>query len=217
VPRSEIRDPLPTTLDPKLLRALGMVALTATLVLITLGTLYFAGGTLGPFDGHAEPLTGPRPPWHDVAVVIDFCGEPLGSTILTAAASAACLMARRVRLAVLTVAGVALTVTTTTLLKPLVGRTIHDVYLSFPSGHTAFATALALVLALLTIDILRLGARGTTLVLLATVAPAGTAMGWTEVVLSAHYPTDTLGGFCTALAVVPATAWLVGRDWTPRR
>lgn len=36
-------------------------------------------------------------------------------------------------------------------------------------------------------------------------------MGWVQVTLSAHYPTDTLGGWCTALAVVPVTAWAVDR------
>lgn len=213
--RSEIRDPLLVALDPGLRRALAVVAAGATLVLIFLGSLYFAGGTLGPFDGHAEPLV--DRPWQDVAVLIDLSGEPVGSTILTATAAAACLMARRIRMAVLTILGVGLSVAATALLKPLVGRTIHDVYLCFPSGHTAYATALTLVVALLAIDVGRLGARGATLLLLATVVPAGAAMGWSEVVLSAHYPTDTLGGFCTALAVVPATAWLIGRDWTSRR
>jgi len=36
-------------------------------------------------------------------------------------------------------------------------------------------------------------------------------MAWSQVALGTHYPTDTIGGFCTAMAVVPATAWLV--DW----
>jgi undecaprenyl-diphosphatase len=36
-------------------------------------------------------------------------------------------------------------------------------------------------------------------------------MGWAQVGLGAHYPTDVLGGWCTALAVIPATAWLVDR------
>lgn len=40
---------------------------------------------------------------------------------------------------------------------------------------------------------------------------AGAAMGWAQVGLGAHYPTDVLGGWCTALAVIPATAWLLDR------
>jgi undecaprenyl-diphosphatase len=36
-------------------------------------------------------------------------------------------------------------------------------------------------------------------------------MGWAQVVLGAHYATDALGGWCTALVVIPATAWLVDR------
>ena len=36
-------------------------------------------------------------------------------------------------------------------------------------------------------------------------------MAWSQIALSTHYPTDTLGGFCAALAVVPAVAWLVDR------
>jgi undecaprenyl-diphosphatase len=46
---------------------------------------------------------------------------------------------------------------------------------------------------------------------LAAALVAGAAMGWAEVALGAHYPTDALGGWCTALAVTPATAWLVDR------
>lgn len=40
---------------------------------------------------------------------------------------------------------------------------------------------------------------------------AGAAMGWAQVALGAHYPTDALGGWCTALAVTPAAARLVDR------
>lgn len=36
-------------------------------------------------------------------------------------------------------------------------------------------------------------------------------MAWFQVALGTHYPTDTIGGFCTAMALVPATALLV--DW----
>jgi undecaprenyl-diphosphatase len=38
---------------------------------------------------------------------------------------------------------------------------------------------------------------------------AGAAMGWAQVALGAHYPTDALGGWCTALAVTPPAARVV--------
>ncbi|AXK32503.1 phosphatase PAP2 family protein [Streptomyces armeniacus] len=56
-----------------------------------------------------------------------------------------------------------------------------------------------------------------TLLVLAAASAAGAAMGWAQVALGAHYPTDVLGGWCTALAVVPATAWLVDRTADARR
>jgi len=104
------------------------------------------------------------------------------------------------------------TVGATTVLKSLVGRTIHgDGNLSYPSGHTAFATTLALVVALAAAGRPGLGRPAGTSLVLAAALTAGAAMGWAEVVLGAHYPTDVLGGWCTALAVVPAAAWLVDR------
>jgi membrane-associated phospholipid phosphatase len=128
------------------------------------------------------------------------------------AAVTGCLLLRRPRAAVLMVAGAGLAVGTATLLKHLVGRTIHGAdNLSYPSGHTAFLSALAFAAALLATDRLGLGrTAGTSLVLAATLV-AGAAMGWAQVALGAHYPTDVLGGCCTALAVTPATAWLVDR------
>jgi len=108
----------------------------------------------------------------------------------------------------LLIAGAGIAVGATMLLKPLVGRTIHGGHLSYPSGHTAFATALALVAAMLATGRLGLGrAAGASLVLGAALV-AGAATGWAQVALDAHYPTDALGGWLTALAAVPATAWL---------
>lgn len=135
--------------------------------------------------------------------------------MLVVAAVAGCLLLRRPRAAVLIAAGVGMTVAMTTLLKSLVGRTIHGDNLSYPSGHTAFATALALVVALLATGRLGLGGTAGTLLVLAAALVAGAAMGWAQVALGAHYPTDVLGGWCTALAVIPATAWLV--DWMADR
>jgi undecaprenyl-diphosphatase len=193
-------------------RPLGLVAVLAALVVTALG-LHYAGHRLpGAVDGWFGPTVDSlRPPWGYVALAIDFCGEPAGAAILLAAAVAGCLLLRRPRTAVLTLAGVGLTIGTTSLLKHVVGRTIHGPYLSYPSGHTALATALALVAALVVADLRRLGATAGALLALVAASLAGAAMGWAEVGLGAHYPTDALGGYATALAVVPATAWLVDR------
>jgi undecaprenyl-diphosphatase len=152
------------------------------------------------------------PPWRHVALATDFLGEPGGAATLVAAAVTGCLLLRRPRGAVLVVAGAALTVGATRLLKPLVGRTIHGAdNLAYPSGHTAFLTAFALAVALTAAGRLGLGRAAGTSLVLATALVAGAAMGWAQVALGAHYPTDVLGGWCTALAVTPATAWLVDR------
>ncbi|TGB15418.1 phosphatase PAP2 family protein [Streptomyces sp. MZ04] len=190
------------------------VAALAALVVVVLAVLYAGHSEPGRVDRWIiEPTADSvRPPWRRVALATDFLGEPAGAATLIVAAVAGCLLLRRPRAAVLVVAGAGLTVATATLLKHLVGRTIHgDGNLSYPSGHTAFFTALALVVALLAAGELGLGRTAGTLLVLAAALVAGAAMGWAQVALSAHYATDVLGGWCTALAVVPAAAWLVDR------
>ncbi|WP_019062119.1 phosphatase PAP2 family protein [Streptomyces prunicolor] len=206
--------PAPSVLPPSLRPWLGLIAVLAALVVGALGVLY---------SGHSEPGTVDRwiiqptadtlgPPWRRVALALDFLGEPVGSAVLIVAGVVGCLLLRRPRAAVLVVAGVGTTVGATTLIKHLVGRTIHGPgNLSYPSGHTAFATALALMAALLATRRLGLGRTAGTSFVLGSALVAGAAMGWAQVGLGAHYPTDVLGGWCTALAAIPATAWLVDR------
>ncbi|MFF3849724.1 phosphatase PAP2 family protein [Streptomyces sp. NPDC002328] len=192
--------------------ALGVIALLAALVVVALGILYAGRGEPGTVDAWIQSAVyGAGPPWRDVALATDFLGEPGGAAALVGIMVTGCLLVRRPRAAVLVVAGAGAAVGTTTLLKPLVGRTIHDGHLSYPSGHTAFLTALALVAGLLATGRLGLGRTAGTWLVLAAALVAGAAMGWAQVALGAHYPTDVLGGWCTALAVVPATAWLVDR------
>ncbi|MET7686708.1 phosphatase PAP2 family protein [Streptomyces sp. NPDC005483] len=206
----------PTTavLPPSLRARLGLVAALAALVVAVLAAL-FAGHSQGSrVDRWIIPPTADsvRPPWRFVAQTLDFLGEPAGSAMVVVAAVTGCLLLRRPRAAVLMVAGPGLAVGAATLLKHLVGRTIHGAdNLSYPSGHTAFLTALATVAALLATDRLGLGGTAGTSLVLAAALVAGAAMGWAQVALGAHYPTDVLGGCCTALAVTPATAWLVDR------
>ncbi|MEU9171228.1 phosphatase PAP2 family protein [Streptomyces sp. NPDC048420] len=206
--------PSPAVLPPSLRARLGLVAALAALVVVVPGVLYAGHSEPGRVDRWIIPPTADsvRPPWRHVAVALDFLGAPAGSVMLVMVIVVGCLLLQRPRAAVLVVAGAAVAVGTATLLKQLVGRTIHGAdNLSYPSGHTAFFTALAFVAALLATDRLGLdGTAGTSLVLAAALV-AGAAMGWAQVALGAHYPTDVLGGCCTALAVVPATAWLVDR------
>ncbi|MER5918037.1 phosphatase PAP2 family protein [Streptomyces sp. NPDC001982] len=206
----------PAVLPPSLRVWLGLFAALAALAVVALGVLYAGHSRPGMVDARiSAAVEGVRPPWRNVALATDFWGEPAGVAMLVVAAVAGCLLLRRPRAAVLVVAGVGMTVATSTLLKSLVGRTIHGDNLSYPSGHTAFATALALVVALLAAGRLGLGRTAGTLLVLAVALVAGAAMGWAQAALGAHYPTDVLGGWCTALTVIPATAWLVDRmaDW----
>ncbi|MET8562274.1 phosphatase PAP2 family protein [Streptomyces flaveolus] len=204
----------PAVLPPSLRVSLGPVAALAALVVVVLGVLYAGHGEPGRVDRWLVRPTADsvRPPWRYVALTMDFLGEPGGAVMLVVAIVTGCLLLRRPRGAVLVVAVAGVAVGTATLLKHVVGRTIHgDDNLSYPSGHTAFATALAYAVALLAAGRPGLGRTAGASLVLAAALLAGAAMGWAEVALSAHYPTDALGGWCTGLAVTPATAWLADR------
>lgn len=204
--------PAPAVLPSSLRVWLGMVAALAGLVVVVLGVRYADDSKPGMVDARiGAAVDGVGPSWRQVALATDFLGEPGGAAMLVVATVTGCLLLRRPRAAVLVVVGVGMAVGTATLLKSLVGRTIHDGNLSYPSGHTAFLTALALVVALLATGRLGLGRTAGASLVLAAALVAGAAMGWAQVALGAHYPTDVLGGWCTALAVIPATAWLVDR------
>jgi undecaprenyl-diphosphatase len=109
------------------------------------------------------------------------------------------LVRRRWEVAVLAVAAPAIAIGLTELVgKPLTDRRIHG-WLSYPSGHTVAAVST------LTVALLLIVAGGSVLrAVLAT-------LGWAALSLvimvgmvakNDHYPSDTIGGFCLALAVV---------------
>ncbi|MER7533859.1 phosphatase PAP2 family protein [Streptomyces sp. NPDC097704] len=187
-------------------------------VLFGLGVLFAGDSRASVVDLRVwAVVNGAAPPWSYAAQVLDFLGEPVGAPLLVGAAVLGCLLLRRPRAAVFVVLGVGTAVGVAKVLKTLVGRTIHGDNLSFPSGHTAFFTAFALVVALLVAGGLRVGrAVGVSLVMVSTLLAAA-FMGWAQVVLGAHYPTDVVGGWCTAVAVVPAVAWGVDRVADGRR
>jgi membrane-associated phospholipid phosphatase len=188
---------LPARVGPPL----AVVSVFAAIALVVLGFL-FAGQSAGaPVDvGIRAYLRSLEQPWHQIALVIDWTGEPVGYGVALVTMVIVFLRKGNRRSAVLAVVGTAAAVAVTTGMKPLVGRTINDGFLSFPSGHTATATAFALVA---TLPIGRLWLTAVVAVL------AAATMAWAQVLLNAHYPTDTLGGFCAALAIVPVVAWAV--------
>lgn len=208
---SEMRA-LPARVGPPL----GVTAALAAFVLVVLGFVY-AGESVGAAAdiGLRAYLRQLEPPWQQIALVIDWTGEPVGAAVVLATIVIVLLRRGNRRAALLAVAGPAAAVVVTTGMKPLVGRTINDGFLSFPSGHTASATAFALVVMLVVVRE-RSAMTGMLLIGVVTVVAAG-MMAWAQVLLNAHYPTDTLGGFCAAVAVVPAVAWGIDRLADRRR
>jgi undecaprenyl-diphosphatase len=185
---------------------LAVVSVTAAIALIVLAFV-FAGESVGAAVdiGIRADLRQLDSPWRQIALIIDWTGEPVGAAVVLATLVIVFLRMGNRRAAVLVIVGTGAAVAVTSLMKPLVGRTINDGFLSFPSGHTATATSFALV------AMLALVSRGRTALSLLVTVLAAAAMAWAQVLLNAHYPTDTLGGFCAALAVVPLVAWAVDR------
>jgi undecaprenyl-diphosphatase len=131
---------------------------------------------------------------------------PLVATALAAATVIVCLRAHRWAFAAFAVIGPLLTTVIVELGKRAVDRTIHG-YPALPSGHTAGATSVLVVLALLLLAQSRRHVLATGGLLLAGVAVGAAAVGLTMVSIDAHYSTDTVAGFGTALAVTLGVAF----------
>lgn len=184
---------------------LGVTAALAAIALVAMGVGYAGESAGAAVDaGIRDHLRHLGAPWRQLALVVDWTAEPAGAVMVLATLLIVLLRAGNRRGVLLAVVAPAAVVVVTTGMKPLVGRTINDGFLAFPSGHTAFVTACALV------AVLAVARAGLVALAVVTVAVAAT-MAWAQVLLNAHYPTDTLGGFCTALAVVPAVAWTIDR------
>lgn len=199
----------PPALAPPLRRPMGVVAVLSGLVVAVLAIRYAGEAAASPLDLRAQLAVATLLPEAGTgALLIDFVGDPRATAVLAALLAVACLALGRRLVAVV---GPTLTGVATTVLKPVIGRTINGGFLSYPSGHTAAATALALVVTLLAVDLLRAVRLSGVLLILAGAGTAGALMAWSQVALNAHYPTDAIGGFCAAMALVPGTALLVDR------
>jgi undecaprenyl-diphosphatase len=200
----------PPALPRQLATPLAVVAVLAAATVVVLGIVFAQDTTGTAFDTFAQQhLWRLGSPWYQLAELIDFTAEPVGVVLVL---GVLLLVLRRLghgRAMLLLLAGTAASVVTTTALKPLVGRDINNGFLAFPSGHTATATSIALVCVLVIVQRRRLGATAGMLLAAAVVIPAAAAMAWAMVVENSHYPTDTLGGFCVALVMVPLTARVI--------
>ncbi|MCA1674326.1 MAG: phosphatase PAP2 family protein [Actinobacteria bacterium] len=207
----------PPALPPPLRGPIAIVVILAALVLTVVAAQYAGEAAPGRLDTWAQTaVEGLLPEPGLGALVIDFVGEPLGAVPLVALLTAVCLALGRRRLAVVVVAGLGVTGVVTTVLKPVVGRTINGGFFAYPSGHTATATVFALIVMLLLVDLLEARTLPAVLLILSGAGVTGAGMALSQIALGAHYPTDTIGGFCAAMVVVPATAYLIDRLPEPR-
>jgi membrane-associated phospholipid phosphatase len=211
---AEVHPVVPTVLRRPL-------AVTATLVALAVAILavLVSGSPVGlPLDVALHAAVAGE--WGEpgpLALLVDSGGDPRAVALIVVLVAAVCLVLGRRRHAVLAVVAPVLTGLLTTGLKPVVGRTIHGDNLSYPSGHTASTVAIALVVALLLVDTVGAGPIAAVLLIASLPVTAGATMAITQVVLDAHYPTDTVGGFGTAFAAVITAALVIDRVGDRRR
>lgn len=148
----------------------------------------------------------------DAAYVLNALGGGWVATLLTPALILALLFAlRRWRAAVYAAVTLLLSVALTQLLKEIFGRArpeellVASDYGSFPSGHTANAATVAMVLFLV------FRRRWVAVAGIVWVA----AMAWSRTALSVHWLTDTVGGLLVGVGTALLVAALIGR-WALR-
>jgi membrane-associated phospholipid phosphatase len=139
-----------------------------------------------------------------------FIGQPSTVIVATIVLFLGLLILRRPRAAALAAFAPAIAgAITDWVLKPLVGRTFNGAY-AFPSGHTTGAFTIAFVLVVVLCDRRRprLPLALSLLLAIAAVLVAG-CVAIAMIAGRWHYATDTIGGFCVALATVLAVSIVI--------
>jgi membrane-associated phospholipid phosphatase len=211
-----VEDVQPTRLVPA--RAVAAIALMCLLVVALMGFL-LGGQRVGTsFDQSVY--------W---AVYKQFVGEggllramlvPTEPVLLIVVVGLIAMVAvarHRPRLAVLAVAGPLVTVTLTSgALKPLIGRTINNGSLAFPSGHTSGLVAVLAVLVIAVASSVSPPWRKSLTTLVIVGATLVSVVGATALIgMKYHYVTDTVGGACMAVGTVLLVA--IAIDWVATR
>ena len=192
----------------------------AVLVFGVLAERYGGEASARWLDRRVQSLVDASGPARSLADLVILFGGELSVVVLAVLLSVLALALGHRRLAVLAIVGPGLTGLATVLLKPLIGRTFNGEF-AFPSGHAGGATALGIVAALLLIAVLRTALRTSAALLAAGAVLSGGTMAFALVASRDHYPTDTIGGFCIAVAVVLTSAliielWAEHRGWFSR-
>jgi undecaprenyl-diphosphatase len=139
-------------------RSAAILAVLGTLLVAVPGVVYADGTEPSRLDRWIQSVVENTPSAAGTATLtVDWTGGPVGRTIMVLAVTALCLISGRRRLAATAVVGTILASVLATILKDVVGRRIDDEFLAYPSGHTAAATAISVVMGLLLADLLRVG------------------------------------------------------------
>lgn len=200
----------PVLVPGPLRRPLILAAALAVVVFVGLAVRYAGTTGAGSLDARVAALIDPIGAHQRLTQISATLGSPLAVVTLALALAALCYALGRRRLALLALVGPGVTGVLTTVLKPALGRTLGDGF-AYPSGHTGGATALGLVAALLVISYVRPGRTAAIAILAAGGVLCGGVVGAAVVAVNAHYPTDVVGGFCTAVAVVCTAAIALDR------
>lgn len=184
------------------------VALACVAVTALLGWRYAHDTQPGWLDARVDPrVRSAFARYQTPLTLLAQLGETAAVAVMTVALALACAVTRRGRGAVLTCVAMPVAgALTEFVLKPWIGRTIGG-SLSFPSGHTTGAFAVAITGAVLLVGpghprlvtSVRLSLALGAVMLAATVGVATVALDW-------HYFTDTLGGAAVGTGTVLVTA-----------
>ena len=198
--------------------AVGLVVLCATSAVV-LGIRYHGDTAAGRLDAWAIDHL----PWavsstSPVANALADAISPWVDAVVAGVLAVAFAARRQWKWLVLTLAGPALTGAITESAKHLVDRTING-GLALPSGHTAGATSILVILALAVLTRVRAHVVPAGVVAALAVTAGAAGVGLIMVSLDAHYPTDVVAGFCTAVVLTLGTALLldVSRPAAPAR
>jgi undecaprenyl-diphosphatase len=183
------------------------VIVVAIIVIAVLGMRFADQDMPGHLDRHMDALVWSRLGRDEpITSVLANLGDPIQVALLIAAVAGPAALARRWSGVLLTIIGTIAAATTTELiLKPLIGR-LRFGHLSFPSGRTTAVAAVAIAAA-----ILLAGARWPRSVALRIVAGFAAVALAVGVAISlvaehVHYTTDTVAGYCVAVAIMLALA-----------